>query len=170
MNLERCYKIPFFFIALLANLLVPSFYPGLKLYFFAPFLIITYYQLNQMKALWLSLACGTIVDCLSVNPFFGLHACVYFLSTFSLYSQKKHFYAYRMSTLPLMTALFSITATLLFLFSASVLEGRELLSVVLIYTDLILMPGIDGVYAWICFALPLQLVGELRRQRRKRRA
>lgn len=169
MNLTRCLKIPFFLIALLSSVLVPPVWPEAKIYFFVPFLIITYYQLTFVNCLWVSIACGTIVDCLSVHSFFGLNAFVYCLSTSILHSQRTHFFADRLSTLPLMTALFSIIATLFFMLSAIFLEDKQLLSWHLIYTDLIIMPGSDALYGWICFVLPLQLITEFKRQKQSYR-
>lgn len=167
MNLARCLKFPFFLTALLASLLIPPVWPSAKIYFFVPFLIITFYQLTFVNCLWVSIACGTIVDSLSVHSFFGLNAFIYCLTTFVLHSQRTHFFADRVSTLPLMTTLFSITATLLFMLSAIILEGKQLLSWHLIYSDLILMPGCDALYGWICFVVPLQIVAELKRQKRQ---
>lgn len=169
MNLVRCLKVPFFLIALLASVLIPPVWPSAKLYFFVPFLIITYYQLTFVSCLWMSMACGTIVDILSVHSFFGLNAFIYCLTTFILYSQRTHFFADRISTLPLMTALFSITATLFFMLSATILEGKQLLSWHLIYTDLFFMPGCDALYGWFCFVLPLLLIAELKRRKRQYR-
>lgn len=169
MNLARCLKAPFFFIAFLACLLIPPVWPTVKIYFFVPFLMISYYQFTFVSCLWISIACGIIVDCLSVHAFFGLNAFVYCITTFILHSQRTHFFADRLSTLPLMTALFSMTATLLFMFSAIILEGKHLLSWHLIYTDLILMPVWDALYGWACFVLPLQLTAEFTRLKRRYR-
>jgi hypothetical protein len=169
MNLARCLKIPFFFLALLASLLLPPVWPTLKIYFFVPFLIISYYQCTFISCLWLSIACGTLVDILSVHTFFGLNAFVYCITTLILHSQRTHFFADRLSTLPLMTGLFSLVATLLFIFSAVILEDKQLLSWHLIYTDLILMPGCDMIYGGVCFVLPLQITAEFKRIKRRYR-
>lgn len=161
--------MPFFLMTLLAFVLIPPVFPSVKIYFFIPFLILCYYQSSFVSCMWMSIACGTLVDSLSVHSFFGLNALVYCITTLLLYSQRTHFFSDRLSTLPLMTALFSVIATLLLMFSAVILEGKQLLSWHLIYTDLIFMPCCDAIYASICFVLPLQLVMEFKRLKRRYR-
>lgn len=167
MHLARCHKLGLFTLSVLAFILFPAFWPTVKLYYFVPFIIIAYYQLSYTGCLWASIGCGTIVDSLSVHAFFGLHAFVYCLTTFFLYPLRTQFFADRPSTLPLMTAIFSLLATLIFMLSAIILEGKQLFSWHLLFTDLLLMPACDGLYAFIYFVLPFLLIKELKRQRRR---
>lgn len=168
MNLNYCNKSLFFAIALLSFVFLPTFFPTISLFYFVPFIILSYYQFSYIGSLWISLACGTIIDCFSVHAFFGLNAFVYCLTTSLLYHQRSIFFADRLSTLPVMTGLFSFTATLIFMLSASILERKQIFSMTLFITDLVIMPFFDSVYVLIFFVLPFKLLHT--RQRLSRRS
>lgn len=155
-----------FGFSLVAFLFTPIFWPAVKLFFFAPFIIISYYQLSLIASLWASLGCGLAIDCLSVHPFFGLNAFTYTLTTFLLYPQRIHFFSDRASTLPLMTALFSVTVTVATMLWASFFEKKQLFSLHLLYTDLILMPLADSLYALIFFVGAAKVIHLYARRRR----
>lgn len=167
MNLARTPVWLWLLLTAALLLFLPVRWPAVKIYFFAPLLIITYYQYSLLGCLWIALACGTLIDLLSVHAFSGLNALVYSAATYLFYPQRKHFFADRASTLPLMTFLFSMTAGSLLLLCASLLEGKQLFSWRLAIADLIVMPALDALYALVCFVLPMQLLKQLKGGRKR---
>ncbi|MBA3603374.1 MAG: mreD [Parachlamydiaceae bacterium] len=166
MNLRTCNIATPFIFSLVAFLIIPIIWPTIKLFFFAPFIIITLYQLSYIGCLWTSLCCGLAIDCLSVHPFFGLNAFTYTLTTFLLYPQRVHFFSDRASTLPLMTAVFSFAVTVISMLWASIFERKQLFSWNLLYTDLFLMPLADSLYALIFFVWISKITTQYLRSRR----
>ncbi len=166
MNLRSCNIAIYFCFSLAALLTVPIVWPAIKLFFFAPILIISYYQLTYIGSLWTSLCCGIAIDCLSAHPFFGLNAFTYTLTTFLLYPQRIHFFADRSSTLPLLTFLFSFTVTLISMLWASIFEKKQLVFGNLLFTDFIIMPLWDSLYALIFFVWFSRIASQYRKGRR----
>lgn len=137
-----------------ANLLVPVFFPSLRLTFFAPFLVISYYQKPRTTALWLSFFCGLFLDLLSPYPRLGILALNYCLTTFILYSQKFNFFEDKLSTLPFMTFLFAFISTLIQAVLYSIFVSSIDISFSWIVADLGLFPLYDAIFAFACFNLP----------------
>lgn len=154
MHLARCYIQMIGVVSLWSYLVIPFLFPFAKLTFFAPFLIVVYYQTTYLQSLWLSILCGLLIDCYSVHAFFGLNALGYCVTTVFLYPQKKFFFVDRLTTLPFMTFLFSISITGLFLLFAWILESKSLFFWNLFYADLVLMPIFDALYSFLIFVLP----------------
>ncbi len=166
MNLRTCNIAPPLIFSFIAFLTVPVIWPSIKLFFFVPFLIFTFYQLSYIGSLWASLCCGLAIDCLSVHPFFGINAFTYSLTTFLLYPQRVHFFSDRASTLPLMTAVFSFAVTLISMLWGSIFEKKQLFSWNLLYTDLFLMPIADSLYALVFFVWISKILTQYMRSRR----
>ena len=130
-------------------LVIPVIFPSVRLLFFAPCLVIFYYQRSLLASLWASLICGFIVDTLSCTPQFGIYALNYCLCTAFLYPQKRNFFADSISTLPLMTLLFSLLSTTIDgIFNIYSLSWHWFV------TDFFLMPFGDALYALCIFLLP----------------
>lgn len=168
MNLNNCHKGIFFAIALLSFIFIPVVFPLVPLFYLVPFIILSYYQFSYIGSLWISLACGVLVDCFSVHAFFGLNAFVYCLTTSILYNQRSNFFADKISTLPLMTALFSAMATFILMLCTLILEGKNIFSFRLVFTDLLVMPLFDSLYAFLFFVIPFQLFKRQRQRSRRR--
>ena len=142
------------FLIALASLL---FFPSTHLVFLAPFLIISLYKYPLISALWRALGCGLLFDLLSSTPLFGQTALIYSLATLFLFPQRLNFFEDKLSTLPLMTGLFSLLTTLLNGFLLFFI-GRPLnLHWPMVITDFIGMSMIDGVYGLLLFTLPFQI-------------
>jgi rod shape-determining protein MreD len=157
-----------FLLALLFTLLGPIFFPKWHLFYFAPYIVISYYQCSRIAALWRSYMCGLILDLLSSAPFFGFSSLNYCLVSLALYSQKRNFFEDKLSTLPLMTFLFSLLSTLITLI-LSLFFGHHLrLTWQWPATDLLFMPLADALYASLLFSLPFHLLHYLRHLRLRR--
>lgn len=143
-----------FFFASVPALCFPVLAPSWRLTFFAPFLIILYYKLTFYQTLGFAFFCGLIIDVLSSYHHLGLHATAYCATTWILYTQKRHFFEDRLSTLPLMTAFFSLCFTVFLLILSFTFEKGIPLSWPLMFTDFLFMPLCDALYAFILFTLP----------------
>jgi rod shape-determining protein MreD len=160
MNLERK-SIGFVFIASLFFVLCfPALFPSWRLMFFAPFLIILFYQKPFLTCLWISLLCGLLLDLLSSHVRIGMYAIDYCLTTWILYQQRRNFFADSLSTLPLMTFFFSVLATILQLGLIYVFQQKVIVSWQWVFTDLIYMPVFDALFAFSFFVLPAALIGK----------
>jgi hypothetical protein len=157
MNLAKKNLYWLFAITLACTLFVPTLYPAGRLFFFIPFLIVTYYQKPYATCLWASLGCGFIVDLLSSASHLGLCAMIYTMTTAILYRQRLNFFGDSLSTLPIMTFFFAVISTGLLSISISIFEHEFHLSWKWLLTDLLLFPLFDSFYAYICFILPFQL-------------
>ena len=135
-------------------MILPNFFPSLKLFFFVPFLIIVFYKKPLVSALWLSLFCGLFVDLVGDQQYLGLYSLNYCLCTLLLYPQKRHFFRDKVTTIPLMTFFFSVVSTLIQVFLVYSFEIGIPLSWKWVGTDLLAMPALDALYGYFFFTLP----------------
>lgn len=149
---------------LAALLCFPVLLPHWRLMFFGPFLVILYYQKSFLTCLWTAAACGLLLDLLSSHSHLGLWASNYCLVTALLYPQQRHFFADRISTLPLMTFFFSFLSTFIQGGFFYVFEHEEIFSLSWVVTDLIVMPASDALYAFLCFIFPYFCFGKPQRR------
>lgn len=149
---------PFFYTFTLMVCL-PPLLPDLRVLFFAPFLVYSFYHQTKEGSLWLALLCGLIIDLLSAHTRLGFYALNYCLTTNLLYRQKKHFFADNLSTLPIMAFIFSALSTLIQAILLYAFGQGMILSLDWIAIDLIWLPMLDALYAGIAFTLPSLLRG-----------
>jgi len=151
-----------FLLGTIALLLQGILLPRLGILAYAPWIALLVLKESLNKTLWLSCVAGAFVDLLSDDPM-GIHALNYTLVAAFLYRFRKHFLFDQPFHLSLFTALVSLSSTLfqlalLFLFDRRVpFEGRWVLA------DLIGMPVIDALYAFVWFSALLTLFTRLRR-------
>jgi rod shape-determining protein MreD len=151
-----------FVMAYIALILQGIILPRIAILAFSPFLALVMMRCELGKALWLSALAGAVVDLLSDDPI-GLHALNYALVAALLFKIKKHFSHDQPFHLSLYTAFVSSLSTalqllLLFLFDRRVpFDGRWF------FADLVGMPVIDALYAFVWFAAPLSLFDKVKR-------
>lgn len=151
-----------FILSAIALILQGIVLPRIAILAFAPFLALAMMRCEMRRALWLSALAGVLVDLLSDDPM-GLHALNYSIVVGLLFKVKKHFLHDQPFHLSLYTALVSSLSTalqlmLLFLFDRRVpFDGRW------IFADLVGMPVIDALYAFVWFAAPLSLFDKMKR-------
>ncbi|NGX62065.1 MAG: hypothetical protein K940chlam9_01558 [Chlamydiae bacterium] len=145
------------------------FSPRFPLLYFAPYLVVCFYQLSFTHTLFRSLGCGVLVDLFSSNPHFGLHSLVYFLVSAALYHQKQNFFADKLSTVPIMTTFFSLLSTLLFLVARFFSSSPLHLSWRGVMTEFFALPLLEGTYALLVFSLPFCLIHFIRKMKIFRR-
>ncbi len=146
-------------VCLLLTVATPVFFPLLRIQFFSAFLVILLYNKPLIKCLWASLWCGCVLDLLSSQNHLGLHALTFTVTTWIFFSQRRHFFADSLSTLPLMTFLFSLVSTTLQTLQLAVFEHHLHLTKTWLLTDLLLFPLMDALYAFCFFVLPFYLFG-----------
>lgn len=154
---------PFFFLSLFFTFYLTALFPKYILLPFSPFLITASHYCSLAKSLWLATVCGLIMDLVSSLTPFGFHALTYVIVTFFLYRFRLFFVEKALGIISF-TALFSFLSTFL---------GRVFLSFFGIplpfiwphvITDFLLMPILDGLYAFLCFSCPLMFYHFLRQQ------
>jgi len=164
LNLAKKSLSSVFFISLFLFLFVPLFLPTWKLFFFAPFLVILFYQKTKIAALTAACLCGLLVDLFSAQgsiPFFAINYC---LTTLLLYDQKQNFFGDSLSTLPIMVYFFGGISTLCQGLLREIFDKTAFISPEWFFIDAVLFPFTDACYGWIVFILPALLFGK--RQRR----
>ncbi len=144
-----------FWICLTLVLFVPIFVPYARLTYFATFLVISYYQRDFNRSMWLSFGCGVVMDLLTPLPRFGLYALNYCMTTLLLYSKKRHFFEDSLTTLPFMVFFFSIISTLVQVCLLTIFGEGLPLSWGWVLTDLVFFSLIDAAYT-IPFVLLLR--------------
>ncbi|HKZ00135.1 MAG TPA: hypothetical protein VJ112_03105 [Rhabdochlamydiaceae bacterium] len=146
-----------FALAVSAALFGTVFFPNLRLMAFAPFLAIVYNRLALTPSLWIATLCGLALDLFSSQMRFGFFSLSYALTTLLIYQQKRHFFDDKPLALSLFTALISIAATCIQLLLSCLFDKQVIFSWKLVMSDLIGMPMIDALYAFLWFTLPIRL-------------
>lgn len=135
-------------------LILPILFPSARLFYFAPFLILSFYQLPLPKCLWWALICGFIVDLLSSQTRLGIYSINYCVTAALLYRYKYFFFEDRPSTIPVMTACFAFVSALIQLGLFYITGKVFSFSWEWVKSDLLWMPLQDAFYALIAFTLP----------------
>jgi hypothetical protein len=108
--------------------------------------------------------CGTLLDLFSSYNRLGICGLNYTLTTWILYRQRENFFSDSLTTLPLMTILFSVISTTIQLTLLFPFDRTINLTFLSALHDLIIMPIADGFYAFIIFILPSIAFGKPRRK------
>lgn len=164
MNLRAKNLKIIFLITCLFTLFSPNFFPFFRLIYFVPFLVITIYQKPLTTCLWYAIICGLVIDLLSDGTRLGFYSMNYALTTFVLYPQRKNFFSDSITTLPLMSFFFSFISTAIEIAYRYSTGNLPLLNVQWAFTDLLIMPTADGMYAFIVFILPFAIFGKKQRK------
>lgn len=147
-----------FLFAAIPALVFPVFIPSLRLVFFAPFLVLMFYKKPFTQCLWLAFGCGLFMDLLAPYPRLGVLALTYCLASIGVYRAKARFFEDSSISLPIMTFFFVVISTIFELFLLKLFTSGPTLSLRWIITDLLMLPLVDALYAWIWFALPAHLL------------
>lgn len=162
-DLDKKWITGSFLLGLLLTLFMPTLAPQWHLTYFAPCLMISLYQKSLAKCVLLAIVCGTIVDLLSAYSAFGLHAASYSLGLVAIYPQRRNVFADSLSTLPLMSMVFSSLSCAILALLLDVLDISNVFSWPWIATDLIFLPMADGIYSFVIYILPALVFGKQRR-------
>lgn len=176
----RFFEKPFSLFSLLF-FLVPAFFLHFLLashplfchvYTLIPLLVFSYYFFSFSACLLFSLGCGLFIDLLSIQMQVGSHSFVFFITTCFLYEQKKRFFSEKITTIPLLTFLFSSLSTFVLFCFSRLLYSSFRISFQSLLTDVFLLPLLDALFAFLFFVFPLrqiQRVGKKYMGRRRKR-
>jgi len=160
-------KVPLFFpwiLAVAMALFATAFFPSARLMPFAPFLALAYYRLTLSKALWVAFGCGLVLDLLSSDLRIGIYGLNFALATLFLYTRKRHFFEDKPIAFSLFSSLISLTCTLIQLFFLYLLDQTIPLGEASFFSDLVAMPILDGLYAFLWFTCPMKLYDYIQRR------
>lgn len=164
MNLERKNLTLALIVTLIMTLCSPVLFPSWRLQFFVPFLVILFYQKPYLFCAWSALLCGFGVDLLISETRIGFQAIAFCFTTCLLYNQRRNFFSDSFSTLPIMTFLFSVTATILQVLLVYIFDHKIAITKEWIWSDIVCMPALDASYAFSFFILPALLFGKPHRR------
>lgn len=141
----------FFALALVPAIFGSILFPLLPLSAFAPFLAIVYYVAPFSRALWISFGCGLLLDLLSSEFHFGVHALTLTCTSTLLFHQKKHFFEDKPLAVFLFTAVISSLSAILMLLFVHIFDRGIPFSLSALVTDMIVLPFLDGAYGFLWF-------------------
>lgn len=131
-----------------------ALFPFLRLLYFVPFLVLSFYRCSLPHSLWWAIVCGFVMDLFSTHTPLGIYALIYSLTTAYLYRYQFHFFEDRLSTLPVMTFCFACLSTLIQIFLFSIMGHAISLSWNWFKHDVLWMPLQDALYAILAFTIP----------------
>ncbi len=140
--------------------LLPSWLPLMTI---APLLVTACYRKPLIDTLYIAAAHGTLLDLLSAELPLGTQATAMVLSVLLLYQCKQFLFADSLSTVPIMTAILSLTSTSTLLLFRYAIGTPIPLTGAFVVTDLLLLPFLDALLALVGFTLPLHFLPGRRR-------
>lgn len=147
-----------FLLALSATLVTPIYFPGIRLVTFAPFLALLFLRDSFYRSLVISITLGLFLDLLSSHFRFGTHALSYAAATAILYFQRIHFFEDRPLSFCLFSSLIASVVTFCQLVLLSIFSKRFHFTLLSFFTDVVVSPLFDGLYAFLWFTCPLLVV------------
>ena len=141
-------------VSFLLFMVLPSFSKFLTLFFFVPFIIVTMYKKTLPSTLISAFLIGLMLDLLSSSPRLGIYSLDFCVTSMIIYPLQRNFFSDNLSTLPLMTWFFSLISTLILSFLIYFFDSLNIFSPDWFYTDMMVMPVIDALYALFIFVLP----------------
>ncbi len=144
--------------------LLPALGLAWKLHYFLPALIICLYQRSLAYCLWLAIVCGLYMDLLGGNGRLGTYPLAYSITVLLLSQFRSYFFADRISTLPLLTAIGSVCATFVIACVLYLTDKISIFSTKAVIFDLGVMGCADALFATMLFVLPSLLLGKRQRK------
>ena len=141
---------PFFLIGLFFTFCSTALIPNYRFLSFAPFLIFAFNRRSLLKTLYLASICGLITDLLSSQHLWGFHMLNHVVTLFCLY-RFRFLFVEKIFGLALLVVLFSFFATIIGWLTLLLFETSFPTTWEGIKTDLLIMPFLDGCYAFLCF-------------------
>lgn len=129
-------------------------FTSLSILFFAPFLVMCCYRTSLSSVLWWAFTCGLVTDLFSFHSRLGTYALINCLTVSLVYRFQVYFFIDRLSTLPIMTALYSFIASWIHVVLFYLNGYPFFLSWPWLKSNLLMTTWEDALYAGICFTLP----------------
>ncbi len=144
-----------FFLAIVAAIWCSAIFPKLNIIAFAPLLVIFYLYTPFFVSIWVAMICGVFIDLISSTPF-GLNSLNYAITTFLVFRYRR-FFNDKPLNISIYTALTSCVISLISIILLALISKGISICLLSIITDIIIMPIVDGIYAFIWFAIPLKI-------------
>ncbi len=152
-----------FLLSFIALIFQGIMLPKIAILSFSPFLAIIALKVLQPQALILSCFCGAIMDLMSDDPI-GLHALNYTITVWLFFKIRSRFSLEKPTHLSLFTGLISSFSTLLQLVLLFLFDRRVPFGGRWAFMELVAMPLVDAVYAFIWFTAPMDLFQKVRKK------
>lgn len=146
-------KIFMLFTICIFSMIFFSGFIDIKFTFFAPLIIFLFYRFSFISILWLATILGLIQDFFSAS-FFGINAICYLICSIILFREKR-FFNEKPINLSIYTAIFSLFFSIFNPLLFFIFDKKIKLSIKWLVTDLAIFPILDGIYAFIFFAMPV---------------
>lgn len=146
-----------FVYSIFLSILAPIYSPKVLIAVFAPFLTIIYAKSTYAKALWISFIVGLYFDLLASKLPLGFYSLSYCLTTTIVYRYRIFFSIEKWWIFPLYSAIFSFCSSLIQMVLLTIFQANVPISILMIFSDLILLPLIDGLFALCFFNIPIAL-------------
>ncbi|MBM3193084.1 MAG: hypothetical protein FJZ59_02480 [Chlamydiae bacterium] len=143
-----------FFLSLSGELLAPILFPQIRILGFMPIILFALSRLSLPKTVWVAFIAGLTVDVYAKTTPLGFFALNYILSALFLSRYKKFFSEEKTVSFMFYASFFSFVSTLLHFFLYPFLGSPIKLTLISLFTDLICMPLLDGIYTLIWAILP----------------
>ncbi|GEM_PF-2262946 len=156
-----------FVYSTLLFLLGARFLHSFTLSYYVPFLVMVITRLDFQVTLKTVLFVGVWMDLVSSFHSLGVYPLILLATTCLLYRQRRFFFRDSLSTLPLLTGLFSLLFHLLLLFYTALFEARPPMGRSSLFNELLVTSLFDMVYATLFFVLPEQLIQRVTKIRRQ---
>ncbi len=141
--------------SLFMTLIVPNVFVSLRLLFVVPPCIFALYIFSSKNALWTAFLLGCFLDAIQYTPLFGMLGLCFLLTQIFLLRLRQFFFQDLLSTLFILTFLFSSISTLLKGVFILLLGFSNPFTISWILSDVLFMPCVDAIYAFICFSMPI---------------
>lgn len=149
-------------IALCASLASPAIPSLASITWFAPSLCSSIYRVSFTRFVWLSFASGLLLDLLADTGHLGLYAAAASVASYAVFRVKRQLFADEWSTLPLLTALYSLCLHGAYFILFHTLERPLPVSIQGALALVGIHATVDALYALACVGIALG-VGALKR-------
>jgi hypothetical protein len=148
-------------LALFLAIFFKLFHYSFALTFFSPCCVIALYRFSTLKSVFFSFFLGFCIDLLTLTPTSGLYAISLTCASYLLTPLTRYFFSDNITTLPLMTVLFSASATAITGFIQVLSHTPFYHPVLWMQYDLAIYPLIDGAFSFITIQLPFLIQKKL---------
>ena len=138
-----------------------ALFPKISIFFFIPFLVFVFFKKNFIQTLFWAFFCGLIVDLFS-SKHFGIFSFSYVLMSFLLFS-KKRFFKETPFNIAIFSSIASFVFTIIFVLLSLIFNSVVKISFLFVISDLIIMPILDGIYAFLFFTILVKFISFIER-------
>lgn len=144
-------KVFILFMFSIFSMIFFSSFADIKFIYFAPLIIFLFYRFSFITILWISSILGLMQDLFS-GSYFGINTICYLFTAAILYREKR-FFDDKLINLSIFTIVFSVIFSIFNPLLFFIFDKKINLSIKWLIADVIIYPALDGLYAFIFFAI-----------------